>query len=257
MRRICLIRRLLLTTLHLASLVNGHVQHGALARDHYQPATRALKKSCCSVTSPATEKGSHDPRTFLPANHRLRHIPSRSTCHHIWPVSFCLRRYSAAQPSSFEFHVAPGGSDRNIGSVEKPFRSFERARDAVRALRREDPALADTVRVFFHEGRYTIEKPLALGPDDSGTLSSPTLYAAYANERPVISGGVQVTGWKRAVLGGKSVWSAPLPGVVRRLRPEVQELWINGVRRSPARHPDKGYHPRSQQYPRSHPQPSG
>ncbi len=152
-----------------------------------------------------------------------------------------LSSVSAAQPRSFEFHISPRGNDRNIGSLDKPFRSFERARDAVRALRREYPALADTVRVFFHEGRYTIAKPLALGPEDSGTPSSPTLYAAYANERAAISGGVQVTGWKRVVLDGKRVWSAPLPGAVRRLRPDVQELWINGVRRSPARHPDKGY----------------
>jgi len=148
---------------------------------------------------------------------------------------------SAAQPRSFEFHVSPRGSDRNIGSFEKPFTSFERARDAVRTLRGEHPNLADTVRVLFHEGRYTIGKPIQLGPEDSGTPSSPTLYAAYANEQPVVSGGVAIAGWKTAMLDGKRVWTASLPKSVRQLRPDVQELWINGVRRSPARHPDKGY----------------
>jgi hypothetical protein len=136
-------------------------------------------------------------------------------------LSLVVPSVSAAQPRSFEFHLSPRGSDRNTGSFEKPFRSFERARDAVRTLRGEHPNLTDTVRVFFHEGRYTIGKPIQLGPEDSGTPSSPTLYAAYASEQPVVSGGVAITGWKTAMLDGKRVWTAALPKSVRQLRPDL------------------------------------
>ncbi|MBP1656927.1 MAG: hypothetical protein H6Q31_1528 [Bacteroidetes bacterium] len=147
----------------------------------------------------------------------------------------------AAHSASHEFHVSPRGNDKNPGDVVSPFKTFERARDAVRAFRRQHPNLADTVRVLFHEGRYTIGKPVQLGPEDSGTPSSPTLYAAYAGEQPVISGGVAITGWKTAMFDGKRVWTASLPKNVRQQRPDLQELWINSVRRSPARYPDKGY----------------
>ena len=138
------------------------------------------------------------------------------------------------------FHVSPGGSDRNIGSVSLPFKTVGRARDAVRALRTAQPSLADTVFVFLHGGRYRLNAPLRLGPDDGGTTSSPTMYAAAPGEKPVISGGVALTGWTATKLDGKNVWTASLPEAVRRVRPEIRELWVNNERRSPARFPNTG-----------------
>ncbi|MCC6398885.1 MAG: right-handed parallel beta-helix repeat-containing protein [Bacteroidetes bacterium] len=147
----------------------------------------------------------------------------------------------AAHAASHEFHVSPVGNDRSPGSLDKPFKTISRARDAVRSLRRSNPNLTDTVRVFLHEGRYHIDRPIELGLEDGGTPQSPTLYAAFAHERPVVSGGVRVSGWRPSTFDGKRVWTAPLPQSVRMARPRVQELWINGARRNPARHPNKGY----------------
>lgn len=46
-------------------------------------------------------------------------------------------------------------------------------------------------------------------PDDSGTEGCPITFAAYRNEKPVISGGRKITGWQRR----GNLWVANLPDV--------------------------------------------
>ncbi len=140
-----------------------------------------------------------------------------------------------------EFHVAPSGSDRNPGTLASPFQTVLRARDAVRSLRAGAGQLSDSVIVRLHGGRYRISSPLLFGPEDSGTPLSPTVYAAYNNERPLISGGLQVTGWKETTLDGRRMWSARIPVPGGGSPVVVRQLWVNGVRRSPARLPNTGY----------------
>src|SRR5262245_57091082 len=68
------------------------------------------------------------------------------------------------------FHVAAGGDDRNAGSAEKPFATLERARDAVRALKRDqDGRLRQPVTALVHSGTHVLAAPLVLTPEDSGT----------------------------------------------------------------------------------------
>jgi hypothetical protein len=140
-----------------------------------------------------------------------------------------------------EFHVAPGGSDTNPGTQARPFLSITRARDAVRSFRGRNPHLSDTVFVRLHGGQYRITGPLMFGPEDSGTPGSPTVFAAYKGERPVVSGGLHVTRWKEATLDGRRVWSASVPTRSGGTPIPVRQLWVNGVRRSPARLPNTGY----------------
>src|SRR5262245_58631265 len=84
-----------------------------------------------------------------------------------------------------EFYVAPGGNDANAGTIEKPFATLAKARDALRAARAKSPEAAT---VYLREGKYYLAEPLVLGPEDSGTNEAPIVYAAYQNEMPVISG---------------------------------------------------------------------
>jgi hypothetical protein len=62
----------------------------------------------------------------------------------------------------------------------------------------------------------------------------------YQNEKPVLSGGRRVTGWRAERIAGKDVWAADLPPEVRRAG-RFQSLWINGRRAIRARHPNLGY----------------
>jgi parallel beta-helix repeat protein len=119
----------------------------------------------------------------------------------------------AAQPT---FHVAPDGNDTwsgklprpNAGRTDGPFATPARARDAVRQLRaRERPT--KPITVLLRGGRYELAEPLTFTPADSGTAASPTRFAAYPGEQPVLSGGRRITGWKE---GKGGVWTASLPG---------------------------------------------
>ena len=82
------------------------------------------------------------------------------------------------------------------------------------------------VTIELRGGMYFLDKPIVLGPQDAGLT-----LAAYRNERPVLSGGRRITGWR---LGENQVWTAAATG-------DFRELWVNGRRAARARYPSKGY----------------
>ncbi|MDO8541180.1 MAG: hypothetical protein Q7S40_12145, partial [Opitutaceae bacterium] len=85
--------------------------------------------------------------------------------------------------AALEFHVSPGGNDANPGSAARPFGSLERARDAVRELKRSG-GFNQPVTVFLRGGIHRISKPVTFGPEDSGTAANAITYAAYPGESP-------------------------------------------------------------------------
>ena len=91
------------------------------------------------------------------------------------------------------FYVSPNGSDENPGTVELPFRTIERARDAVREI--NDDMHGDIV-VYLRDGVYEIERTIEFNEQDSGTNGYRVIYQAYPGENPIISGGTRVTGWE-------------------------------------------------------------
>lgn len=96
---------------------------------------------------------------------------------------------SATQAAVFRLHVAPHGSDDQLGSSEKPLRSPTAARDVLRRARAEG-RVAGRVEVQLETGTYP---PLALGPEDSGvSAEAAVVYSAAPGASPVISGGVPV-----------------------------------------------------------------
>ena len=69
------------------------------------------------------------------------------------------------------------------------------AQRKARELRRvADPSVADGVRIVVRGGIYPLTEPLFFRPEDSGTEKNPTIVEAAPGERPVLSGGVTVTG---------------------------------------------------------------
>jgi hypothetical protein len=94
-----------------------------------------------------------------------------------------------------EFHVAPTGSDTNLGTAASPFATIARAQAAVRSLpmtaRRGGPV---TIRV--HKGAYRVAQPLQLTGADSGTEVSPVLYLAERGAEVRVTGGREVVNWR-------------------------------------------------------------
>jgi len=130
--------------------------------------------------------------------------------------------------------VSPSGVDSWAGTRDKPFATIARAQRAVRTLVKA--GLTDDVLVVIHGGTYRLTEPLVFGPGDGGSDKHTITYAAQAGEKVVISGGVEIAGWRDA---GEGVWAATVSAALA--AEGFNELFVAGQRRTPARHPNKGY----------------
>lgn len=122
------------------------------------------------------------------------------------------------------FHVAPGGNDANPGGPDAPFASLPHAISAARG--------ADAATIVVHDGTYSLQAPLELTAADSGL----TIRAAGA-EKPVISGGRRITGWRQTDGG---LWTAHIPEAASGAW-RFQQLFVNGRRAVRARTPNEFY----------------
>ena len=87
-----------------------------------------------------------------------------------------------------DFYVSTDGSDENDGSFARPFRTWERARDAVRKF---DRTGRSGIKVAFMAGDYG---PLSieLTEEDSGTAECPITYCKYGDGDVVFNNGFDV-----------------------------------------------------------------
>jgi len=138
------------------------------------------------------------------------------------------------QSHAMEIYVSVDGNAQADGSLAKPYGSLSNAVKAVRDLRQSGHA--EPVTIILREGRHQLNQTLVLGMEDgapstseavtldkygAGETTGPTFltFAAYPGERPVVSAGVPVTGWKRlesapSALPEKAVgkvWVADMP----------------------------------------------
>ncbi|GAB4024613.1 L-rhamnose mutarotase [Spirosoma gilvum] len=135
-----------------------------------------------------------------------------------------------------EIWIAPDGSNANAGTKEKPLASLQMGLRKVRELRRmNDQAISPGAHIYLKNGLYALSEPIFVRPEDSGTLTSPTIIEAAPGEQPILSGGVAIKNWQKLkgnVPGlpkeaiGK-VWVADAPNVGGRPL-EFRQLWVNG-----------------------------
>ena len=87
-----------------------------------------------------------------------------------------------------DFYVSTTGDDSADGSFEHPFRTWERARDAVRTL---DKTGRSGIKVAFMAGNYG-PLSVSLSAEDSGTPECPVTYCKYGDGDVVFSGGLDL-----------------------------------------------------------------
>ncbi len=142
----------------------------------------------------------------------------------------------AADPA--DFYVSPTGNDQASGKADAPFATIARAQEAVRAMRSAQPDRKTPVVVAARGGPYYLAKTIELTPADSGSADSPTVFQADGADKPLFSGGVRITGWKKDPQGR---WTVQLPDVAAGQWSFVQ-LFVNGERRFRPRLPKDGYY---------------
>jgi parallel beta-helix repeat protein len=150
-----------------------------------------------------------------------------------------------SKPAPITFYVAQNGNDAwsgkiaspNVDKTDGPFATMHKACNALREAKKTQ---ATPISITARTGIYFLTEPLTFTPEDSGSGNSPIVFNAYPDEKPVISGGRIITGWKQTVLNGKDIWMAEIPEV-KAGKWFFHQLWINNQRRFRARYPDKGY----------------
>ncbi|MHC4700518.1 MAG: right-handed parallel beta-helix repeat-containing protein [Planctomycetota bacterium] len=149
----------------------------------------------------------------------------------------CPGRPHRVAPTT-EFYVSPTGNDTNRGTtVDRPFATIERAREAIRQQKKAGP-LEEPVTVYLRGGLHHLDESVVFTPKDSGTTQFPVTYTAYENEKPVITGGRTITGWTKHE---GNVWKTELPEV-RQGKWRFRQLYVNGQLRRRARIPNEGFH---------------
>ena len=149
------------------------------------------------------------------------------------------------KPANIILHVATNGNDNwsgqfaapNAVKTDGPLASLQAARDRLRQLRQQSAGQPRAATIWIHQGIYRLEQPLVIEPVDSGSVDAPVVYAAFPGEKPILSGGHAITGFKQ---NGK-LWEAIIPEV-RQGQWYFRQLWVNGQRRQRARSPNEGYH---------------
>jgi len=130
-----------------------------------------------------------------------------------------------------EIYVSPNGNDRNPGTYLQPKATVHMALRQARELRRlNDPAVDAGVHIILKSGTYALTEPVFIRAEDSGTSTSPTIIRSEAGANAVISGGVNITNWKRS---GK-FWVADMPEFNGRPL-EFRQMWANGRKASRSR----------------------
>jgi regulation of enolase protein 1 (concanavalin A-like superfamily) len=156
-------------------------------------------------------------------------------------------------------------SEPNSSKTDGPFATIERAQKAVKELKSKvffpkDPPVekrwigsphplgrGKDILVLIRGGHYFLNKPLQFEPADAGERVETNLptgafeyhklkdhyvtYAAFPGEKPVISGGQPVSGWKL----NNGIWTAPLN------TDSVSMFLVNGKKQVLARKPNSGY----------------
>lgn len=128
------------------------------------------------------------------------------------------------------YYIDPiNGNDSNIGSIEKPFKTLTKARDFIKTV---NATMTSNINVYLHGGDYQLSESLVFGANDGGKNGFNVIYKAYNDEKPVITGGKQITGWTQ--VSGKNYWVADVPTSAG-FASYFRNIWVDGKRAVQAR----------------------
>ncbi|MDD5675901.1 MAG: right-handed parallel beta-helix repeat-containing protein [Chitinivibrionales bacterium] len=156
-----------------------------------------------------------------------------------------------------EFFVSPQGSDSWSGKLpsanksvnDGPLATLPGALAAIRKVKKGKD-LFSAIRVIMRGGHYFLAEPLSITNAESGTTvqtdkavvtdEHPVEFNAYKEEKPVISGGREITGWREQTIDGKELWVTNIPEV-KSGKWRFNQLYLNNEWRDRPRLPRRGF----------------
>ena len=100
-----------------------------------------------------------------------------------------------SQAGAAELFVSTAGSDADLGTKSKPFRSLERARDEARKLKTNGPPPTGGFTIWLRGGDYLRTNSLELTGADSGSPGAPVIWRSWEGETARLLGGRTISGW--------------------------------------------------------------
>lgn len=95
-------------------------------------------------------------------------------------------RIMSEMPVMSEIYVSLSGDDNGDGTTQHPFRTIERAQEAVRE---RNSNMTGNIDVILDDGTYFLNKPLRFDVDDSGSNGYYVRYRSANENQATISGG--------------------------------------------------------------------
>ena len=89
-----------------------------------------------------------------------------------------------------DIYVATDGSDANPGTLDKPVKTFAKAKELVRELKK---TATGEIKVAFKAGNYGSLDNLQFTAEDSGTEAVPITYCAYGDGDVVFANGYMIS----------------------------------------------------------------
>lgn len=134
-----------------------------------------------------------------------------------------------------DIYVSPNGDDSNEGTKKLPLKTISLAQ--VMAINLLESGEESEITVWLAGGTYSILEPRVFKSFSSGRENGTLVFKAQKGGSPIISGGVELTGWNKNEEG---FWEANLPEVLEG-QASFRELFIGGKRAIRARFPNEGY----------------
>ena len=107
-------------------------------------------------------------------------------------IIFFLLLFVVQLSYSQEYFVSLKGDDKNPGTKDKPFRSMEQARDAIRSYKKINSYPKNGFTVWISEGDYQLKKSFELNEEDSGQKDNPVKYCSITGESVRFLGGISL-----------------------------------------------------------------
>ncbi|MBR6831870.1 MAG: carbohydrate-binding protein [Fibrobacter sp.] len=106
----------------------------------------------------------------------------------------CTLAFAGAATAATQatFYVSPSGSDAAAGTKDAPFKTITQAQKAVRAI---NGSMTGDIEVILREGTYVLPATVNFTEADGGKDGHYVRYKAADGEKPLITGGMQITGW--------------------------------------------------------------
>jgi hypothetical protein len=120
-----------------------------------------------------------------------------------------------------DYYVATDGNDKNVGTIDSPFHTIQKAADKMIA--------ADTC--YIRAGTY--HQAVVIGPDHpDGSSDSPITFTAYPGTKVILDGTEAI----------KSKWTRHKGSIYKtKLTEDIWQLFVDGQMMTPARWPNAVY----------------